>query len=160
LTKPLPTTTNWSLSMIIVPVRTWEVAASLIAEYPHLPSAAPGRSKKAYVLRQWWGVASGTGRPSLGHCMPIYSTPRSVIKTLRANQSRSRSRAVGFVAMWKGVESANGVLTRRFLSLGRRPAGIKSFCLTSSERVSDPMSGYFMVNRQAIRRPYLKPEWG
>jgi hypothetical protein len=93
--------------MIIVPDRTWEVAASLIAEYPHL-RVLRREGEKGLCLGSGEGWQVARGRHPWGHRCRFTAPPGSVIKIIRANQSRSRS-APWLVAMWKGVESANGV---------------------------------------------------
>jgi dolichol-phosphate mannosyltransferase len=135
------------------PDRTWEVAASLISEYPHLRVLRrEGEKGLSSAVVRGWQVARGD---ILGVIDADLQHPPEVLLKL-FEQTRagadlavaSRHVAGGGVSEWS--------LTRRFLSRGAQLLGLVILPNVVG-RVSDPMSGYFMVNRLAIAGPILNP---
>jgi len=135
------------------PDRTWEVAASLIPEYPQLRVLRrEGEKGLSSAVVRGWQVARGD---ILGVIDADLQHPPEVLLKL-FEQTRagadlalaSRHVEGGGVSQWS--------LTRRFLSRGAQLLGLVILPNVVG-RVSDPMSGYFMVNRQAIAGPILNP---
>lgn len=135
------------------PDRTWEIAQRLMAEYPQLRvmrrTAEKGLSTA--VVRGWQaanGEILGVIDGDLQH------PPQVLLKLLTAMNDgadlavASRHIEGGGVSSWSAV--------RRFLSRGAQLLGLIILPQVVG-RVSDPMSGYFMVQRQAIAGATLSP---
>ncbi len=135
------------------PDRTWQVAQDLIEIYPQLRvmRRQSERGLSSAVIRGWQ-VAQGE---ILGVIDADLQHPPEVLlqllqKTLDGADLSVASRHVegGGVSDWSVI--------RRFLSRGAQVLGL-IVCPAVVGRVSDPMSGYFMVRRSAIAGPHLNP---
>ncbi len=135
------------------PDRTWQMAQDLTATYPQLQvmRRQSERGLSSAVIRGWQvakGEILGVIDADLQH------PPEVLITLLRATMEgadlavASRHVEGGGVSDWSVV--------RRFLSRGAQVLGL-IVCPAVVGRVSDPMSGYFMVRRSAIAGPHLNP---
>jgi dolichol-phosphate mannosyltransferase len=135
------------------PDRTWEVAQSLTAEYPQLRvmRREEERGLSTAVIRGWQvarGEVLGVIDADLQH------PPETLLQLLAEIQrgadlaAASRHVADGGVSDWSVV--------RRFLSRGAQILGLVILPGVVG-RVSDPMSGYFMVRRSCIAGKTMNP---
>ncbi len=135
------------------PDRTWQVAQALTEQYPQLQvmRRQTERGLSSAVIRGWQvarGEILGVIDADLQH------PPEVLLKLLQATLDgadlavASRHVEGGGVSDWSVV--------RRFLSRGAQLLGLV-VCPAVVGRVSDPMSGYFMVRRSAIAGPHLNP---
>lgn len=135
------------------PDRTWDLARSLISSYPHLRVMRRQREQglSTAVIRGWQvsrGRVLGVIDGDLQH------PPETVLKLLEEIEQgadlavASRHVEGGGVSTWSA--------TRRFLSRGAQLLGLMILPRVVS-RVSDPMSGYFLVRRSAIAGQPLHP---
>jgi dolichol-phosphate mannosyltransferase len=135
------------------PDRTWEQAQTLISEYPQLQvmRREHERGLSTAVIRGWQaarGQVLGVIDADLQH-------PPEILQKLLSNIERgadltvaSRHAEGGGVSEWS--------LTRRFLSRGAQLLGLLILPHVIG-RVSDPMSGYFIVRRSAIAQRTMNP---
>ena len=157
LTQLLDGTTPGDYELIVVdddsPDRTWEVALSLTPEYPQLRvmRREHERGLSTAVIRGWQaarGELLGVIDADLQH------PPETLLQLLAKIQqgadlaAASRHVAEGGVSDWSVV--------RRFLSRGAQTLGLLILPGVVS-RVSDPMSGYFMVRRSCIAGKTMNP---
>ncbi|MBD2493566.1 glycosyltransferase [Nostoc sp. FACHB-280] len=135
------------------PDHTWEVAQSMMAEYPNLRvmRRQQERGLSSAVIRGWQ-VARGS---VLGVIDGDLQHPPEVLAQLLRSIEQGADLAVasrhiegGGVSRWSAV--------RRFLSRGAQVLGL-IFLPGVLGRVSDPMSGYFMVRRRCIAGVQLNP---
>jgi len=133
--------------------RTWELAASLIPQYPQLRVMRRQHEQglSTAVIRGWQaarGEVLGVIDGDLQH--PPEILPKLVREIEDGADLAVASRHVegGGVSTWSA--------TRRFLSRGAQILGIVLLPRVVSS-VSDPMSGYFMVRRSAIAGQMLSP---
>ncbi len=135
------------------PDRTWEVAQSLMDEYPQLRVMRRQQEKglSSAVIRGWQaarGNVLGVIDGDLQH------PPEVLTQLLRGIQQgadlavASRNVEGGGVSSWSVV--------RRFLSRGAQVLGLIILPGVVG-RISDPMSGYFMVRRSALSGVTLNP---
>ncbi|NJM97062.1 MAG: glycosyltransferase [Phormidesmis sp. RL_2_1] len=135
------------------PDRTWQAAQDLTAAYPQLQviRRQSERGLSSAVIRGWQvaqGEILGVIDADLQH------PPEVLLKLLTATMAgadlavASRHVEGGGVSDWS--------IVRRFLSRGAQILGL-IVCPSVVGRVSDPMSGYFMVRRSAIAGPHLNP---
>jgi dolichol-phosphate mannosyltransferase len=135
------------------PDGTWEVAQSLTREYPHLQvmRRQSERGLSSAVIRGWQaarGRVLGVIDGDLQH------PPEVLLQLFRAIEEgadlavASRHVEGGGVSRWSFI--------RRFLSRGAQVLGLLILPGVLG-RVSDPMSGYFMVRRSAIAQVNLSP---
>ena len=135
------------------PDRTWEVAHKLTDRYPQLRvmRRQQERGLSSAVIRGWQvarGEILGVIDADLQH------PPEVLLKLLQATLDgadlavASRHIEGGGVSDWS--------IVRRFLSRGAQILGL-IVCPAVVGRVSDPMSGYFMVRRSAIAGPHMNP---
>jgi dolichol-phosphate mannosyltransferase len=135
------------------PDRTWEVAQSLTPEYPQLRvmRREDERGLSTAVIRGWQaarGEVLGVIDADLQH------PPETLLQLLAEIQrgadlaAASRHVAEGGVSDWSVV--------RRFLSRGAQTLGLLILPGVVG-RVSDPMSGYFMVRRRCIAGKTMNP---
>ncbi|NJK68955.1 MAG: glycosyltransferase [Microcoleus sp. CSU_2_2] len=135
------------------PDRTWEVALSLTFDYPQLRVMRREyeRGLSTAVIRGWQvarGEVLGVIDADLQH------PPETLLQLLGEIQrgadlaAASRHVAEGGVSDWSVV--------RRFLSRGAQTLGLVILPGVVG-RVSDPMSGYFMVRRTCIAGKMLNP---
>jgi len=135
------------------PDRTWELAQTLMEDYPHLQvmRRQQERGLSTAVIRGWQvaqGEVLGVIDGDLQH------PPEVLLNLLRAIDQgadlavASRNSNGGGVSDWSPA--------RRFLSRGAQILGLVVLPHVVG-RVSDPMSGYFLVRRQAIAGCTLHP---
>ena len=135
------------------PDLTWEVAQGLTQIYPQLQvmRRQQERGLSSAVIRGWQvarGKILGVIDADLQH------PPEVLLKLLQAILNgadlavASRHVRGGGVGGWSVV--------RRFLSRGAQVLGL-AVCPAIVGRVTDPMSGYFMVRRLAIAGSHMNP---
>ncbi|NJL61592.1 MAG: glycosyltransferase [Methylacidiphilales bacterium] len=157
LSKLLDLSIPFDYELIIVdddsPDRTWELAQSLIPQYPQLRvmRRRGERGLSSAVVRGWQaaeGKILGVIDGDLQH------PPQVLLQLLRAVEEgadlavASRHVDGGGVSSWSFV--------RRFLSRGAQLLGLL-FLPHVLGRVSDPMSGYFLLRRDCIAEENLHP---
>ncbi len=135
------------------PDRTWEVALSLTPEYPQLRvmRREHERGLSTAVIRGWQvarGEVLGVIDADLQHPPETLLQLLAEIKRGADLAAASRHVAEGGVSDWSVV--------RRFLSRGAQTVGLVILPGVVG-RVSDPMSGYFMVRRSCIAGKTLNP---
>lgn len=135
------------------PDRTWEAAQSLTQTYPQLQVMRRQQEKGlASAVIRGWQVARGEILGVIDG--DLQHPPEILLKLLNCIQQgadlavASRHVDGGGVSQWS--------IVRRFLSRGAQLLGL-IILPNVVGRVSDPMSGYFMVRRQAIAGPVLNP---
>lgn len=135
------------------PDRTWEVAQSLTREYSQLQvlRRQQERGLSSAVIRGWQ-VARGR---ILGVIDGDLQHPPEVLTQLLAEIKQGADLAVGSRHVEGGGVSSWSIV-RRFLSRGAQILGLMILPRVLG-RVSDPMSGYFMVRRNAIAGTILNP---
>jgi dolichol-phosphate mannosyltransferase len=135
------------------PDRTWELAQSLCADYPQLRVVRrqQERGLATAVIRGWQeakGQILGVIDSDLQHPPEILLKMLTAIAEDADLAVASRNVEGGGVSDWGFI--------RRFLSRGAQLLGL--IILPSViGRVSDPMSGYFMVQRSAIAGRDMNP---
>ncbi|MEZ2241138.1 glycosyltransferase [Microcoleus sp.] len=143
--------------MIVVddnsPDRTWEVALSLTPDYPQLRvmRREHERGLSTAVIRGWQaarGEVLGVIDADLQHPPETLLNLLAEIKRGADLAAASRHVAEGGVSDWS--------MMRRFLSRGAQTLGLVILPGVVG-RVSDPMSGYFMVRRSCIAGKTLNP---
>jgi dolichol-phosphate mannosyltransferase len=135
------------------PDRTWELAIALIPEYPQLKvmRRQHERGLASAVIRGWQaakGQVLGVIDGDLQHPPHVLSKLLSAIDAGADLAVASRHVEGGGVSSWSFV--------RRFLSRGAQLIGLVLLPGILG-RVSDPMSGYFVVRRAAIAGSVLNP---
>ncbi|MBD2666148.1 dolichyl-phosphate beta-D-mannosyltransferase [Richelia sinica FACHB-800] len=135
------------------PDRTWEVAQSLLPDYPQLRvmRRQQERGLSSAVIRGWQ-VARGD---VLGVIDGDLQHPPEVLTQLLEKVQQGADLAVASRHVDGGGVSSWSVV-RRFLSRGAQVLGLIILPGVLG-RVSDPMSGYFMVKRSAIANVTLNP---
>jgi dolichol-phosphate mannosyltransferase len=135
------------------PDRTWEVAAALCTEYPQLRvmRRSTERGLSTAVIRGWQ-VARGE---ILGVIDADLQHPTDILLQLLQEIDRGADLAIasrhvegGGVSQWSWI--------RRVLSRGAQILGLMILPEVIG-RLSDPMSGYFMVRRRSIAGKTLSP---
>lgn len=157
LTKLLDSSIYGDYELIVVdddsPDRTWEVAASLITSYPQLRvMRRVGERGLSQAVIRGWQVAKGR---ILGVIDGDLQHPPDVLLQLLRAVSEGADLAVGSRHVDGGGVSSWSVV-RRFLSRGAQVLGLIILPGVLG-RVSDPMSGYFMVRRDSIAEITLHP---
>jgi dolichol-phosphate mannosyltransferase len=135
------------------PDRTWEIAQHLMPSYPQLRvmRRQTERGLSTAVIRGWQaarGDILGVIDGDLQH------PPEVLLKLLQAIRNGA-DLAVASRHIEGGGTSDWGFI-RRFLSRGAQLVGLMILPSVVG-RVSDPMSGYFMVKREAIANCLLNP---
>ncbi len=135
------------------PDQTWAIAHTLIADYPHLQvmRRQGERGLSTAVIRGWQaatGEILGVIDGDLQHPPEVLLSLLAMIDAGADLAVASRHVAEGGVSDWS--------LTRRFLSRGAQILGL-ILLPGAISRVSDPMSGYFLVRRSAIAEQPLQP---
>ena len=135
------------------PDGTWEVAQTLTATYPQLKvmRRQQERGLCSAVIRGWQaaqGEILGVIDADLQHPPEILLKLLSHVQQDRDLAVASRHVEGGGVSEWS--------IVRRFLSRGAQVLGLLILPNVVG-RVSDPMSGYFVVRRNAIAGPKLNP---
>lgn len=135
------------------PDRTWEVALSLTPDYPQLRvmRREHERGLSTAVIRGWQ-VARGE---VLGVIDADLQHPPETLLQLLAEIKRGADLAAASRHVTEGGVSDWSVV-RRFLSRGAQTVGL-IILPDVVGRVSDPMSGYFMVRRSCIAEKILNP---
>jgi dolichol-phosphate mannosyltransferase len=135
------------------PDRTWELAAELTAKYPKLRvlRRQDERGLSTAVIRGWQ-VARGDVLAVID--ADLQHPPETVVALWRA-MSRGADLAVGSRHI-EGGGVSDWSLLRRMLSRGAQLLGLMLLPGVLG-RVSDPMSGYFMVTRAAIADVVMSP---
>ena len=157
LSNLLDQATAGEYELIIVddnsPDHTWAIASSLIPQYPNLRvmRRTEERGLSTAVIRGWQvaqGSVLGVMDGDLQH------PPETLLKML--DQMRL---GVDLVVASRHVDEggvSNWNFMRRCLSRGAQMLGL-IICPDIVGRVSDPMSGYFMVRRRAIADCVMEP---
>lgn len=135
------------------PDGTWEVAASLMPEYPQLRVMRRTRERglSSAVIRGWQvakGQVLGVIDGDLQHPPQVLLQMLSAIDKGADLAVASRHVEGGGVSSWS--------IVRRFLSRGAQLVGLLVLPGVV-DRVSDPMSGYFMLRRSCILGKTLNP---
>jgi dolichol-phosphate mannosyltransferase len=135
------------------PDRTWELAQSLMPDRPQLKVMRRQRERglSSAVIRGWevsQGEILGVMDADLQHPPEILLKLLNEIERGTDLAVASRHVEEGGVSQWS--------IVRRFLSRGAQIIGLIILPLVVG-RVSDPMSGYFMVRRRAVAGPILNP---
>ena len=135
------------------PDRTWEVAENLIPDYPQLRvmRRQEERGLSSAVIRGWQAARGGI----LGVIDGDLQHPPEVLTQLWQKIEQGADLAVASRHVEGGGVSSWSVI-RRFLSRGAQVLGLVILPEVVG-RVSDPMSGYFMVRRKAIANTTLNP---
>ncbi|WP_138497484.1 glycosyltransferase [Nostoc sp. PA-18-2419] len=135
------------------PDGTWEIAQSLTTEYPQLRvmRRQQERGLSSAVIRGW---QSATGSV-LGVIDGDLQHPPEVLMQLLRSIEQGADLAVASRHVEGGGVSSWSVI-RRLLSRGAQLLGLIILPGVLG-RVSDPMSGYFMVRRSAIANAMLHP---
>ncbi|MEH2450190.1 glycosyltransferase [Nostoc sp.] len=135
------------------PDRTWEVAESLTKEYPQLRvmRRQQERGLSSAVIRGWQAATGSV----LGVIDGDLQHPPEVLMQLLRSIEQGADIAVASRHVEGGGVSSWSVV-RRFLSRGAQLLGLVILPGVLG-RVSDPMSGYFMVRRSAIANATLNP---
>jgi dolichol-phosphate mannosyltransferase len=135
------------------PDRTWELAQAMMPSYPQLRvmRRQQERGLSTAVIRGWQvarGEVLGVIDGDLQHPPEILLTLLTAIERGADLAVASRNAEGGGVSDWSP--------TRRFLSRGAQMLGLLILPSVVG-RVSDPMSGYFLVRRSAIAEATLNP---
>lgn len=135
------------------PDGTWEVAMSLLSDYPQLQVMRRTRERglSSAVVRGWQaatGQVLGVIDGDLQHPPHVLLQLLSAIEAGADLAVASRHVEGGGVSSWSFV--------RRFLSRGAQVLGLVLLPRVLG-RVSDPMSGYFMVRRTCVAGATLNP---
>ncbi len=135
------------------PDKTWEVAQALIPEYDHLRVILRrGERGLSTAVIRGWQLAKGE---ILGVIDGDLQHPPEVLLKLLAAVDQGADLAVASRHVEEGGVSDWNIV-RRFLSRGAQILGLIILPGVIS-RVSDPMSGYFLVRRSAISEKTLNP---
>ncbi|MBD2208386.1 glycosyltransferase [Nostoc linckia FACHB-104] len=135
------------------PDRCWEIAQSLISQYPQLRVMRRVSEKglSTAVIRGWQvarGKILGVIDADLQHPPEILLQLLTAMRNNADIALASRYVGKGGVSDWSFI--------RRFLSRGAQLLGLVILPEVLG-RVSDPMSGYFLVHRSAIAECTLNP---
>ncbi|MGK7882956.1 MAG: glycosyltransferase [Crocosphaera sp.] len=135
------------------PDYTWKLALELIPEYPQLRVMRRTEEKglSTAVIRGWQ-VARGE---ILGVIDADLQHPPEILQQLLAEMDKGADLAVASRHVEGGGVSEWSII-RRFLSRGAQMLGLIILPEVIG-RLSDPMSGYFMVRRSAIAGKPLSP---
>ncbi len=135
------------------PDKTWEIAQSLLLKYPQLKVIRRQEEKglSTAVIRGWQvsqGEILGVIDADLQHPPEILLSMLTAMEEGKDLVVASRHVEGGGVSDWS--------FARRFLSRGAQTIGLIVLPEVVG-RVSDPMSGYFLVKREAIAQQKLNP---
>ncbi|BBD65486.1 GtrA family protein [Nostoc commune NIES-4072] len=135
------------------PDRTWEIAQSLTTEYPQLRvmRRQQERGLSSAVIRGWQAATGNV----LGVIDGDLQHPPEVLMQLLRSVEQGADLAVASRHVDGGGVSSWSIV-RRILSRGAQLLGLVILPGVLG-RVSDPMSGYFMVRRSAIANATLNP---
>ncbi len=135
------------------PDQTWEIAQGLMLEYPQLRvmRRVEERGLSTAVIRGWQAARGSV----LGVIDADLQHPPELLLKLWGEIKRGGDMAVASRHVEGGGVSDWSVV-RRFLSRGAQTLGLIILPEVIG-RVSDPMSGYFMIRRQCIAGRTLSP---
>lgn len=135
------------------PDRTWELAQAMTTEYPHLKviNRTEEKGLSTAVIRGWQ-IAKGE---VLGVIDADLQHPPEILVKLLEQMTQGADLAVASRHVEGGGVSDWSIM-RRFLSRGAQVLGLVLLPHVLG-RLSDPMSGYFMVRREAIAGYTLSP---
>lgn len=135
------------------PDKTWKVAQELMAQYPQLRvmRRQEERGLSTAVIRGW---QAARGR-ILGVIDGDLQHPPEILEKLLIEVQKGADLAVASRHV-EGGGVSDWSFARRFLSRGAQLLGLVILPAVLG-RVSDPMSGYFMVRREAIANRVLNP---
>lgn len=135
------------------PDRTWELAQAMTAEYPQLKviNRTEEKGLSTAVIRGWQ-IAKGD---VLGVIDADLQHPPEILVKLLEQMTQGADLAVASRHVEGGGVSDWSIM-RRFLSRGAQVLGLVLLPHVLG-RLSDPMSGYFMVRREAIAGYTLSP---
>jgi dolichol-phosphate mannosyltransferase len=157
LTKLLDEVMLGDYELIVVddnsPDRTWELALALVEQYPQLRvmRREHERGLSTAVIRGWQaaqGQVLGVIDADLQHPPEVLHKLLSAVEQGADLAVASRHVEGGGVSEWSVI--------RRFLSRGAQLLGLVILPGVIG-RVTDPMSGYFMVRRSAIAGYWMDP---
>ncbi len=135
------------------PDHTWKLALELTSAYPQLQVMRRTEEKGlSTAVVRGWQVAKGE---ILGVIDADLQHPPEVLKQLLGEMDKGADLAVASRHVEGGGVSEWSVI-RRFLSRGAQMLGLMILPEVIG-RLSDPMSGYFMVRRSAIANKPLSP---
>ncbi len=135
------------------PDRTWEIAQELTRDYPYLRvMRRQGERGLSTAVIRGWQVAQGE---ILGVIDGDLQHPPEVLLKLLEEIAQGADLAVASRHV-PGGGTSDWQLHRRFLSRGAQFLGLLILPSVLS-RVSDPMSGYFLVRRDAIAQQLMNP---
>lgn len=136
------------------PDGTWKVAASLMSDYPQLRvmRRTEERGLSSAVIRGW--------QAARGHVLGVIDgdlqhPPHVLLQMLNAIEAGADLAVASRHVEGGGVSSWS--IVRRFLSRGAQLVGLVLLPGVLG-RVSDPMSGYFMVRRSCLAGRTLYPQ--
>lgn len=157
LTRLLEPELGEAYELIVVdddsPDRTWELAAELCATYPRLRvMRRQGERGLSTAVIRGWQVARGEVLAVID--ADLQHPPEVTLRLWKAMEEHA-DLAVGSRHV-EGGGVSDWSLARRLLSRGAQVLGLL-FLPGVLGRVSDPMSGYFMVRRGAIADVPLSP---
>ncbi len=157
LTQLLDTQIPNAYELIIVddnsPDLTWEVAQNMAQKYPQLRVMCRKKERGlSTAVVRGWQVAKGE---ILGVIDADLQHPLETLLKLLAEIEKGADLAVASRHVEEGGVS-DWSIVRRFLSRGAQLLGLVILPGVVG-RVSDPMSGYFMVHRSAIAGEILSP---
>ena len=135
------------------PDGTWEIAAALIPEYPQLRVMRREKERGlASAVIRGWHASRGQG---LGVIDGDLQHPPELLSQLWKEIERGADLAIASRHVDGGGVSEWSFL-RRFLSRGAQLLGLV-ICPEVVGRVSDPMTGYFLVRRACIAGQIMSP---
>ncbi|NTW19516.1 MAG: polyprenol monophosphomannose synthase [Nostocales cyanobacterium W4_Combined_metabat2_030] len=135
------------------PDRTWEIAQKLTKDYPHLRvMRRQGERGLSTAVIRGWQVAEGQ---ILGVIDGDLQHPPEVLLKLLESIDQGADLAVASRHI-PGGGTSDWQWHRRFLSRGAQFLGLMILPGVVS-RVCDPMSGYFLVRRDAISQHLMNP---
>ncbi|APR74988.1 Dolichol-phosphate mannosyltransferase [Minicystis rosea] len=135
------------------PDRTWEVAAELAASYPQLRvmRRVGERGLSTAVLRGW--------QASRGDVLAVIDADLQHPPEITLELWREIEKGADLAVASRHVEGggvSDWSVVRRLLSRGAQVLGL-AVLPSVVGRVSDPMSGYFMVRRRAVAGIVMNP---
>ncbi len=157
LTQLLDTQIPNAYELIIVddnsPDLTWEVAQNMAREFPQLRVMCREKERGlSTAVVRGWQVARGE---ILGVIDADLQHPLETLLKLLAEMEKGADLAVASRHLEEGGVSEWSIV-RRFLSRGAQLLGLVILPRVVG-RISDPMSGYFLVHREAVAGPILRP---
>lgn len=135
------------------PDQTWKLAQELTPQYPQLRvMRRQGEKGLSTAVIRGWQVASGE---ILGVIDADLQHPPEILLQIWSEMEKGADLGIASRHVEGGGVSEWSII-RRFLSRGAQMLGLIILPEVIS-RLSDPMSGYFMVRRSAIVGKYLSP---